>query len=137
VDSVSLRKQYGYFWKKPVTINKIANGTTSSNNKSKSRSLVDDQRKQVPVKLYWLDMDDSVFLTEIVVHCQDRKLLLADCSEVVSETVEIVKTGSLTTEEHATLTFLVRVTGLRQLQQLMDRLSHVMSVERRFGSDLM
>ena len=100
------------------------------------------QTRDVPVKLYWSDdVDhDALFLAEVVLHCNDRKLLLADCSEVVSETVEIVKTGSLTTQEHATLIFLVQVTGLHQLQDLMDRLGKVpsvMSVERRFGSELL
>jgi RelA/SpoT family (p)ppGpp synthetase len=127
VDSVSLRRQSGYFFKP------TARESTRASN-------FDNRTKNVPIKLYWLDMDDTLYLTEVVVHCQDRKLLLADCSEVVSETVEIVRTGSLTTNEHATLNFLVRVSGLQQLQQLMDRLNlvrSVMSVERRFGSELL
>jgi (p)ppGpp synthase/HD superfamily hydrolase len=66
--------------------------------------------------------------------------LLTDCSAVVSEAVEIVKTGSLTTNEHATLVFLVQVTGLDCIQKLMDKIGNirsVMSVERSFGSDLL
>ena len=132
VDSVSLRQQEHFnIWKMP----KLNGRSTRTRNKSTAY-----RAKEVPVKLYWLDMDDMKFLAEIVVHSQDRKLLLADCSEVVSETVEIVKTVSQTTEEHAILTFLVRITGLPQLQQLMDRLKNVrsvMSVERRFGSELL
>jgi (p)ppGpp synthase/HD superfamily hydrolase len=94
------------------------------------------------VKLEWSDLDENniLFLTEVVVVAEDRKLLLADCSQVVSESVEIVKTGSITTNEHATLVFLVKVSGLECLQDLMDKLGKirsVMSVERRFGSDLM
>ena len=95
-----------------------------------------------PVRLMWSDLDEEngTYLSEIAVHAQDRKLLLADCSEVVSETVSIVKTGSQTTNEHATLIFLVSVNNLSELQSLMDRLSKirsVLSVERRFGSELL
>lgn len=79
-------------------------------------------------------------MTEIVIVAADRKLLLADCSQVVSDNADIVKTGSYTTEEHATLEFLVRVRDLKHLQLLMDKLrgiNSVMSVERRFGSELL
>ena len=94
------------------------------------------------VKLEWSDLDErnTYFLAEIVIVAEDRKKLLADCSEVVSDTVEIVKTGSVTTNEHATLVFLVQVTGLDCIQKLMDKLCQirsVMSVERRFGSELL
>lgn len=127
VDSVSLRRQNGYFWK-----------PKSKAQRTKRPMSAND----VPVKLKWSEgeNDDVLYLAEVVIHSEDRKLLLADCSEVVSEMVEIVRTGSLTTDEHATLIFLVKVTGLVQLQQLMDRLGQVrsvMSVERRFGSELM
>ena len=96
----------------------------------------------VPVRLMWSDLDEEMgtFFSEVVVHAQDRKLLLADCSEIVSETVTIVKTGSQTTNEHATLIFLVSVNSLNELQSLMDRLArvrNVLSVERRFGSELL
>jgi len=128
IDSVSLRRLGGYFWRP----------------KKKEETILPQVTEHVPVKLKWstndVDLHHLYFLTEIVVHCLDRKLLLADCSEVVSDTVEIVRTGSLTTQEHATLVFLVRVEGVHQLQQLMDRLrivESVMSVERRFGSELM
>lgn len=93
----------------------------------------------IPVKLEWsdyLDSDENDFLypCEIVVHAEDRKLLLADCSEVVSELSEIVKTGSQTTKESATLVFLINVRCLADLQALMDSLGQirsVMAVERR------
>lgn len=103
-----------------------------------------ESTQPIPVRLMWSDLDEvedsGTFMAEVVVHAQDRKLLLADCSEVVSETVEIVKTGSQTTNEHATLIFLVTVNSLSHLQSLMDRLSKirsVLSVERRFGSELL
>ena len=93
---------------------------------------------ELPVKLQWSDFslidDEVLFLTEIVVVAEDRKLLLADCSEIVSELSVIVKTGSVTTREHATLEFLVQVRSLEATQKLMDALSQVrsvMSVERR------
>ncbi len=83
--------------------------------------------------------EDIQYMAEIRLICNDRKLLLADCSEVVSDMSEIVKTGSLSTEEHAILNFLVKVKSLKHLQNLMNALSDipsVMSVERNFGSDL-
>jgi RelA/SpoT family (p)ppGpp synthetase len=128
VDSVALR-QY-----------KINAGARRTNNSAASKYIY--PTTDVPVRLQWSDLDENqtLFLTEVVIHAQDRKLLLADCSEVVSETVEILKTGSASTQEHATLVFLVRVSCLDNLQQLMDRLNlvrSVMSVERRFGSQLL
>lgn len=129
VDSVSLRlRQSQRIWKR------------HAGSKSKYYSSA---TLEVPVNLAWSDFDDdsrALFLTEVVVHAVDRKMLLADCSEVVSETSEIVKTGSSSNDEHASLVFLVKVTGLDQLQTLMDRLLQirsVMSVERRFGSELL
>lgn len=109
------------------------------------KANLSDEIKEIPVKLEWFDLDDNEsntyeFLTEIVVHAEDRKLLLADCSIVVSDMSEIVKTGSLTQYEHATLEFLVKVYSISDIQRLMDRLRKVpsvMSVERRFGSDLL
>jgi len=100
---------------------------------------------QVPVTLWWsedyiLEYEKATFLAEIVVVASDRKLLLADCSEIVSELTEIVKTGSDTTNEHATLEFLVKIKDVDDLQNVMDRLHQVdsvMSVERRFGSELL
>jgi (p)ppGpp synthase/HD superfamily hydrolase len=94
---------------------------------------------EVPVNLKWAEFPgpgeaELSFPCEVVVHAEDRKLLLADCSEVVSEQSEIVKTGSQTTNEHATLVFLIQVRGIVELQQLMDSLQQirsVMSVERR------
>lgn len=121
VDSVSLRRMA------------IKRDAQSSN----SALLNDD----VPVKLEWSDYDNDeepcVFLTEVVVVAEDRKLLLADCSEVVSEMSEIVRTGSSSSQEHATLVFLVQIDGIHQLQRLMDRLQQIrsiMSVERRVRS---
>jgi hypothetical protein len=76
----------------------------------------------------------TTYLTEIVVVANDRKKLLADCSEIVSDIAFILKTGSATTNEHATLEFLVRVSDLDHLQRLMDSLRavpSVMSVERK------
>ena len=98
---------------------------------------------EVPVKLQWADFSSpeeqsATFMCEVAVHAQDRKLLLADCSEIVSELSEIVKTGSQTTNEHATLVFLVNIQGLEHLQKLMDSLQQVravMSVERRVSID--
>lgn len=125
IDSVSLRKQNGHVLDRQLS------------RRAKRHNRTDD----VPVKLKWPEaQENESFLSEVVVHCQDRKLLLADCSEVVSEMVEIMRTGSQTTAEHATLVFLVKVNGIHQLQQLMDRLNEVrsvMSVERRFGSELL
>jgi (p)ppGpp synthase/HD superfamily hydrolase len=119
VDSFTLRQQ-----------NWIYKGTRES------RAL------ETPVKLEWSDLDENntLFLSEVVVVAEDRRLLLADCSAVVSETVEIVKSVSSSSEEHATLVFLVQATGLDHIQKLMDRLRRirsVMSVERRFGSELL
>lgn len=106
-------------------------------NQHGSALLIDN----VPVKLEWSDDDYNGdegcgFLTEVVIVAEDRKLLLADCSEVVSEMSEIVKSSSSSSQEHATLVFLVQIDGLHQLQRLMDRLQEirsVMSVERRVG----
>jgi len=93
-----------------------------------------------PVKMCWPKYSSgTTYLAEISVYANDRKLLLADCSEVVSEYSDIVRTGSVTTKEHAVLDFLVQVKDLMQLQQLMDALNEirsVMSVERKFGKSL-
>jgi (p)ppGpp synthase/HD superfamily hydrolase len=105
----------------------------------KSRSLKESNEIELPVKMRWAEFRDAgeqpyCFPCEIVVHSEDRKLLLADCSEVVSELSEIVKTGSQTTNEHATLVFLINVQGIDDLQKLMDslhRIRSVMAVERR------
>lgn len=126
IDSVWLRNSKMHVWGRRA--------------KSAEKYLASTQ--PVPVRLMWSDLDEEIgtFLSEVVVHAQDRKLLLADCSEIVSETVTIVKTGSQTTNEHATLIFLVSVNSLSELQSLMDRLSrvrNVLSVERRFGSELL
>jgi len=93
----------------------------------------------VPVR--WDDsyISSPLFLAEVSIIASDRKLLLADCSEVVSSMSEIVKTGSLSTREHAILEFLVKVESLDHLQRVMNSLMgipDVMSVERKFGSSL-
>jgi (p)ppGpp synthase/HD superfamily hydrolase len=108
----------------------------------KSRSLKESNEIEVPVKLRWPEFRDAEeqqfsFPCEVVVHAEDRKLLLADCSEIVSELSEIVKTGSQTTNEHATLVFLINVQGIADLQTLMDslhRVRSVMAVERRVSN---
>jgi (p)ppGpp synthase/HD superfamily hydrolase len=82
----------------------------------------------------WSDILPSEYLAEVVVTCQDRKLLLADCSEIVSEHSSICKTGSVTTNDQATLRFLIKVNSLQHLQHVMERLGQVrsvISVERR------
>jgi len=79
-------------------------------------------------------------LAEVVVTSEDRKLLLSDCSIICSEIVDIVKSVSLTTDEHATLEFLVKVENLEHLERLMDSLravASVISVERRYGAELL
>lgn len=96
-------------------------------------------RPEIPVKLEWPEFAAAVdsehyFPCEIVIHAEDRKLLLADCSEIVSELSEIIKTGSQTTNEHATLVFLIKIQSLDDLQKVMNSLQQirsVMSVERR------
>lgn len=99
-----------------------------------------------PVKLVWPEAESreewnkETFLVEVVVMANDRKLLLADCSVIASKNSEILKTGSSSTLEHCTLEFLVKVSDLQELQNLMDKLTEVhsvMSVERRFGSVLL
>jgi (p)ppGpp synthase/HD superfamily hydrolase len=106
-----------------------------SQNEKNSDSPV---RDEIPIKLQWADVDETsekdVYLTEILLFCEDRKKLLADCSEVVSELSSIFLTGSSSSEEHATLVFLIRVTSVDHLQHVMDSLVEipsVMSVERR------
>ena len=99
-------------------------------------------KEELPIKLQWsefTDVERMHYACEVAVVAEDRKLLLADCSEIVSENCEIMKTGSLTSEEHATLVFLVRVHSLVHLQRLMDELGKVrsvMSVERRVSGSL-
>ena len=99
-----------------------------------------------PVKLVWPEAESweewnkETFLVEVVVMANDRKLLLADCSVIASKNSEILKTGSSSSLEHCTLEFLVKVSDLQELQNLMDKLMEVhsvMSVERRFGSELL
>ena len=111
----------------------------------KNGQFQDPPITEVPVKLQWSafpgrnadEHEHFSFPCEIVLHCEDRKLLLADCSETVSELSEIVKTGSQTTNEHATLVFLVKIRCLDDLQKVMNSLRQipsVMAVERRVSS---
>ncbi|GMH99869.1 hypothetical protein TrST_g9155 [Triparma strigata] len=94
------------------------------------------------VPLIWnpyKDEEDSFVLYPTVIHIYalDRKLLLSECSEVVSDNANIVKTGSLTTNEHADFEFRVEVRDLAQVQKLMDEIMNIrsiMSVERRMGT---
>ena len=98
---------------------------------NKKNSQIPDQ---AAVEVRWPDASDQTFLAEIVVISNDRKLLLADCGEVVSEIADIVKTASMTIDKIATFEFLVKVKCTNHLQKLMDALSEVesvMSVERR------
>jgi (p)ppGpp synthase/HD superfamily hydrolase len=105
----------------------------------RGRTGSSEEPPEVPVKLEWSEFPgprekEFSFPCEVVVHAEDRKLLLADCSEVVSELSEIAKTGSQTTKEHATLVFLINVRCVADLQKLMDSLGQirsVMAVERR------
>jgi GTP pyrophosphokinase len=95
------------------------------------------------VKLKWDDhylaSENILFFAEISVIAKDRKLLLADISELVSDMSEIVKTGSMSSDEHANFRFLVKIQNIDALQNLMDAVMEVpsvMSVERKFGSSL-
>jgi (p)ppGpp synthase/HD superfamily hydrolase len=114
-------------------------------NPDSSRTKRSEDLVEVPFRLEWFDLDDDDsnacdFLAEIIIHAFDRKQLLADCSTIVSDMAEIVKTGSSTYNDDATLVFLLKVNDLSHIQAVMDRLSEVpsvMSVERRFGSELL
>jgi len=98
-----------------------------------------------PVKLRWPENHEKLkekisYMVEIIVVAFDRKLLLSDCSEIVSEMSEIEKTGSISTDKYATFHFLVRIKSTEHLDQLMNKLESiksVMSVERNFGSSLL
>jgi (p)ppGpp synthase/HD superfamily hydrolase len=124
----------------PSNVNGRINSVSLRMMKESGLGATSARSAEIPVKLQWSGFnpyeDDTTvtFLSEVVVVAQDRKLLLADCSEIVSEMSKIVKTGSATTHEHATLVFLVQVANLENLQKLMDELGQVrsvMSVERR------
>ena len=116
-------------------------------NDAKSDAVNVDDVVGDPVKLVWSEAEPweeegtpETFLVEIVVMAIDRKLLLADCSVIASKYSEILKTGSSSSAEHCSLEFLTRVSDLEELQTLMNKLGEVhsvMSVERRFGSELL
>lgn len=95
-------------------------------------SMNEKGQHQEIVKVRWQDPElieePVLYKAEVVVKCVDRKLLLADCSEVVSDLSEIIKTESLTTKDHATLKFLVKVKNVEQLQTLIDSLGEIPSV---------
>ena len=81
-----------------------------------------------------------LYPTKLHIYALDRKLLLSECSEVVSDNANIIKTGSLTKNDHAELEFLVEVRDVDQVQKLIDEIMnirYVMSVERRLGSGLL
>jgi len=136
---LTLHSQHA-FWNNGYANGKKTNSKKIQSNKQRFFSENTNnisQNNRIPIKLEWPVDEDSInqlYMTEIVIVAADRKLLLADCSQVVSDNADIVKTGSYTTEEHATLEFLVRVRDLKHLQLLMDKLrgiNSVMSVERR------
>jgi RelA/SpoT family (p)ppGpp synthetase len=123
VDSVTLRQQQGYVWNRASP--------------KKHEPAIDS-----PVRLRWSDWDEAGnFLAEVVIHSEDRKLVLADCTKVVSRMAQVMKTNSAASKgDPSTLAFLVRVEGLEHLQELLDKLSkidNVLSVERRFGASLL
>lgn len=80
------------------------------------------------------------FMTELVIHAYNQKLLLADCSGIVSDEAKICLTRSFMNEEYATLVFVIRVANLHKLQRIMERLESmpsVMLVERKLGSEVL
>ena len=122
-----------------ATINESQSDTPVSDDGSFEFNSVDSSEESI-IKLKWENSsytsngDKVLYLAQVILIAEDRKLLLADCSEVVSDMSEIVKTGSVTTNEHAKLQFLVKVESLDHLQNLMDNLREidsVMSVERK------
>ncbi|GMH73585.1 hypothetical protein TrRE_jg11628, partial [Triparma retinervis] len=99
--------------------------------------------KLVSVPLVWNPYKEEQFgvdfLCQIQIYANDRKLLLSECSEIVSDNAFIVKTGSSTSGEHAMLEFLIKVKDLEHVQVIMDeimKIRSVMSVERKFGGSL-
>jgi len=60
----------------------------------------DEEEELSVVDLQWDSTDRGVFAAEVAVFCEDRKLLLADCSDVVSELCSIMKTKSETRGPH-------------------------------------
>ena len=130
-----------------VSINNVSTTKAKTSSSMTSRLRVrsgqneakDDSEESI-IKLKWDESaymangEKILYLAQVTLIAEDRKLLLADCSEVVSDMSEIVKTGSVTTNEHAKLQFLVKVESIDHLQNLMDNLTEidsVMSVERK------
>jgi len=131
-------KKSGLFSKRSITTRIKAR--LSSKTEKREAKPEGDETCEI-VKLKWdesyMSGENVSYLTELSVVAEDRKYLLADCSEVVSDMSEIVKTGSLSTKEHAIFEFVVKVESLDHLQKLMDSLMEipsVMSVERKLDS---
>eukprot|EP00557_Chaetoceros_sp_GSL56_P002190 CAMPEP_0176500764 /NCGR_PEP_ID=MMETSP0200_2-20121128/13769_1 /TAXON_ID=947934 /ORGANISM="Chaetoceros sp., Strain GSL56" /LENGTH=1203 /DNA_ID=CAMNT_0017899541 /DNA_START=518 /DNA_END=4125 /DNA_ORIENTATION=+ len=103
----------------------------NKNQKNGMRKTAEQEVLEV-VKLKWdksyMEGEEILYLTELSIIAQDRKFLLADCSEIVSDMSEIVRTGSLSTKEHAIFQFLTKVQSVEHLQKLMDSLMEVRSV---------
>lgn len=117
-----------------------------TNRKSRTRSRrrfsnrgSEEYPEEIAVNVRWPDTldigdEEQSFLTEVMVTSNDRKHLLADCGEAVSEIADIVKTASMTNNNISTFEFLVKVRDTDHLQELMDALAavnSVMLVERR------
>jgi len=115
---------------------KALENTRKNNKESISASLSSTEHL---LRLSWPDEESAAgekcsTLAEVVVASEDRKLLSSDCSIICSEIVDIVKSVILTTDEHATLEFLVKFENLEHLERLMDSLravTSVISIERR------
>eukprot|EP00592_Proboscia_alata_P006614 CAMPEP_0194361158 /NCGR_PEP_ID=MMETSP0174-20130528/8725_1 /TAXON_ID=216777 /ORGANISM="Proboscia alata, Strain PI-D3" /LENGTH=1241 /DNA_ID=CAMNT_0039133213 /DNA_START=112 /DNA_END=3837 /DNA_ORIENTATION=- len=129
----------------PNTSSGIKDGSSTMLTDNDFQSAISStiKRDVLPVKLRWSNEDDTseiLYLAEVTIVAKDRKLLLAECSEIVSETAFIAKTGSVTTDDHANLNFLIKVKDVAHLEALIDTLRSVLSVmhvERKFGSSLL
>jgi len=92
------------------------------------------------VPLQWSFQGSSLYSVEIVIVANDRKILLSDCSQVVSLIAgDIIKTTSVTNNQKVTFVFLIKVKSTHHLQFIIDELYNVesvISVQRSFGSQL-
>eukprot|EP00588_Corethron_pennatum_P026827 CAMPEP_0194320898 /NCGR_PEP_ID=MMETSP0171-20130528/17161_1 /TAXON_ID=218684 /ORGANISM="Corethron pennatum, Strain L29A3" /LENGTH=1078 /DNA_ID=CAMNT_0039078599 /DNA_START=434 /DNA_END=3670 /DNA_ORIENTATION=- len=97
--------------------------------------------EQEVVSLAWgARSAELTFMAEVSVYANDRKLLLADCGEVVSTEAEILKTRSSTVDGVASFDFLVKVMDLMHLEKLIENLRQIESVtivERKIGADIL
>ena len=100
--------------------------------------LANKGSQQISVPLVWNPYKEEQmgvdFLCQIQIYATDRKLLLSECSEIVSDNAFIVKTVSSTSGEHAVLEFLVKVKDLEHVQIIMDeimKIRNVMTCKRR------